>query len=258
MAKLTKSLKDKFDVLIKQLGEEASFSISDAVGVLKTKETTVRWVLWNLADQGKITRIGKGFYTFRPKFDPVSQPRLSTLAKKVRNVLQESGFQFFISGLDVLSIYMDHIPEKYPVLVFVDKDNIDEAHELLKSQKIYSIIGDKVPEYSKIYQIIPHEEITIVRPTKEFDYAKDEIAEQEKAFVDLYYEVTRASFPLSLGELSRIFLNMQRRNFINEKRLNKVAARRNLHHDIRYILNYKRISKHAFKFSETLKVFEKD
>ena len=136
MAKLTKSLKDKFDVLIKQLGEEASFSISDAVGVLKTKETTVRWVLWNLADQGKITRIGKGFYTFRPKFDPVSQPRLSTLAKKVRNVLQESGFQFFISGLDVLSIYMDHIPEKYPVLVFVDKDNIDEAHELLKSQKI--------------------------------------------------------------------------------------------------------------------------
>ena len=115
-----------------------------------------------------------------------------------------------------------------------------------------------MPEYSKIYQIIPHEEITIVRPTKEFDYAKDEIAEQEKAFVDLYYEVTRASFPLSLGELSRIFLNMQRRNFINEKRLNKVAARRNLHHDIRYILNYKRISKHAFKFSETLKVFEKD
>ena len=258
MAKLTKSLKDKFDVLSTQLGEESSFSVSDAVGVLKTKETTVRWVLWNLAEQGKITRIGKGVYTFRPKSDQVSLPHLSTLAKKVRKVLQESGLQFFISGLDVLSIYMDHIPEKYPVLVFVDKDNIDEAHELLKSQKIYSIIGNKVPEYSKIYWMIPFEDMTILRPTKEFDYAKNEIAELEKAFVDLYYEVSRASFPLSLGELGRIFLNMQRRNFLNETRLNKVAARRNLHHDIRYIMNYKRISEHAREFSEILKGSEKD
>jgi hypothetical protein len=30
-----------------------------------------------------------------------------------------------------------------------------------------------------------------------------------RACGDLYYEITRASFPLSMGELGRIFLNMQ-------------------------------------------------
>jgi hypothetical protein len=79
-----------------------------------------------------------------------------------------------------------------------------------------------------------------------------------QAFGNLYYEITRASFPHSMGELGRIFLNMQRRNFINETRLNKVAARRNLHHDIRYILNYKQISEHAHKFSDILDRLEKD
>lgn len=258
MAKFTKSLKDKFNILIKELGEESTFTVSDAVGVLKAKETTVRWILWNLADQGKIMRVGKGLYTFRPKFNQNLLPNLSDLAKKVREIFQESGFQFFISGLDILSSYMVHVPEKYPVLVFVDKNSIEEANELLMSKKINSVVGDSVPEYRKIYRVIPLEEMVILRPTKEFDYAKEGIVEQEKAFVDLYYEVTRASYPLSLGELGRIFLNMQRRSFINEKRLSKVAARRNLHHDIRFILDHKKISKYAFEFSEVLKRLDKE
>ena len=258
MTKFTKSLKDKFDILIKELGEKSAFTVSDAVGVLKAKEATARWVLWNLADQAKITRIGKGLYTFRPKFNQNLVPNLSDLAKKVRELFQESGFQFFISGLDILSGYMVHVPEKYPILVFVEKNSIEEANELLIGQKINSVIADRVSEYRKIYRVIPLEKMVILRPTKEFDYAKDGIVEPEKAFVDLYYEVTRASFPLSLGELGRIFLNMQRRSFINEKRLSKVAARRNLHHDIRFILDYKRISEYAFEFSEVLKRLDKE
>ena len=159
------------------------------------------------------------------------------MAKEVKKIFEEAGLEFFISGLDILAGYMTHVPEKYPVLVFVERENIDEAYELLKGQNIDSIIGDKVTEYKRIYRILPVDELTVLRPTQEFDFAKDGIAEQEKAFVDLYYEVTRASFPLSLEELGRIFLNMHRRIFINETRLSKVAIRRNLHHDVRYILN---------------------
>lgn len=258
MAKFTRSLKDKLNLLRKELGENSTFSVADAVGILKAKETTVRWVLWNLCDKGKIIRIGKGLYTFRSQVQQKSLPHLSTIAKGAKKIFEEAGFQFFISGLDILSGYMTHVPEKYPVLVFVEKVNIDEANELLKSQKIDSIIGDKISEYKKIYRIFPLNELTILRPTQEFDYSKDGIAEPEKAFVDLYYEVTRASFPLSLEELGRIFLNMHRRIFINEKRLSKVATRRNLHHDIRYILNYKRISPQAFEFAEILKRMERE
>jgi len=133
MAKLTKSLKDKFEKLSKELSKYPSFSVPDAIGVLKAKETTVRWVLWNLADQGKITRIGKGLYTLRPKFNQETQHHLSELARKVRKVLQESGFHFFISGIDILARYMVHVPEKYPVLVFVDRDVIEEADDVLET-----------------------------------------------------------------------------------------------------------------------------
>jgi hypothetical protein len=258
MGKFTRSLKNKLNLLLKELGENSTFTVADAVGVLKAKETTVRWVLWNLCDKGKIVRIGKGLYTFRSQVDQKSLPHLSTAAKEVKKIFDEEGLEFFISGLDILAGYMTHIPEKYPVLVFVEKENIDEANELLKGQNIDSIIGDKVTEYKKIYRILPLIELIILRPTREFDYSKDGIAEPEKAFVDLYYEVTRASFPLSLEELGRIFLNMQRRIFINEKRLSKVAIRRNLHHDIRYILNYKRISPHAFEFADILTRLERE
>ena len=258
MAKFTRSQKDKLNHLLKELGKNSTFTVADAVGVLKAKETTVRWVLWNLCDKGKIMRIGKGIYTFRSQVQQKILPHLSTIAKGVKKVFEESGIQFFISGLDILTGYMTHVPEKYPVLVFVERESIEEANELLKSQKIDSIIGDKVSEYKKIYRIFPFDELIILRPTKEFDYAKDGIAEPEKAFVDLYFEVTRASFPLSLEELGRIFLNMQRRSFINEKRLSKVAIRRNLHHDIRYILNYKRISLQAFEFAEILTRMERE
>ncbi len=258
MAKFTRSLKSKLYLLLKELGENSTFTVADAVGVLKAKETTVRWVLWNLCDKGKIMRIGKGLYTFRSQEYQKSLPHLSTLAKRVKKTFEEAGFKYFISGLDILAGYMTHVPEKYPVLVFVEKASIDEANELLIGQKIDSIIGDKVSDYKKIYRIFPLNELTILRPTQEFDYSKDGIAEPEKAFVDLYYEVTRASFPLSLEELGRIFLNMHRRIFINEKRLSKVAIRRNLHHDIRYILNYKRISPHAFEFADILKRLERE
>jgi len=33
---------------------------------------------------------------------------------------------------------MTHVPEKHPVIVFVEKESIEEANELLKSQKIDS------------------------------------------------------------------------------------------------------------------------
>jgi len=258
MEKLTKSLKEKLNLLLSELGENPAFTVADAVGVLKAKETTVRWVLWNLCDKGKIIRIGKGLYTFRSQGQHKSLPHLSAMAKEVKKIFEEAGLEFFISGLDILAGYMTHVPEKYPVLVFVGRENMDEAHDLLESQKIDSIIGDKVNEYKKIYRILPLSELTILRPTREFDYSKDGIAEPEKAFVDLYYEVTRASFPLSLEELGRIFLNMHRRIFINETRLSKVAIRRNLHHDVRYILNYKRISPHAFEFADILTRLEGD
>jgi len=79
------------NLLLKELGENSTFTVADAVGALKAKETTVRWVLWNLCDKGKIVRIGKGLYTFRSKVQQKSLPHLSTIAKGVKKIFEELG-----------------------------------------------------------------------------------------------------------------------------------------------------------------------
>ncbi len=258
MAKFTNFLKNNLRILITTLGKNNSFTVADAVGALEIKETTVRWTLWNLVDLGKIKRIGHGLYSFKSQEEKIAQPHLSSIARKVHSTLEESGILFFISGLDILVGYMTHIPETYPVLAFVEQNNIEDAQELLLRQKINSIINPTNNEYGNFRNLPSLGEIVILRKTKEFNYSFEGLAEPEKAFVDLYYEVTRAFYPLSLGELGRIFLNMRRRSFLNEKRLSKIAIRRSLHHDIRFIINHERISKHAYEFSNILKKLEKE
>ena len=258
MAKFTRFLKDKLNTLITKLGKNDTFTVSDAVSALEIKETTVRWTLWNLVDLGKIIRLGHGVYSLKHQEKQIARPQLSPLSHKVKSILEESGILFFISGLDILVGYMIHVPEKYPVLAFIEQTSIEDAQELLMKQKIDSIISPKINEFEKFRNLPSLGEIVILRKTKEFNYSHEGLAEPEKAFVDLYYEVTRASYPLSLGELGRIYLNMRRRGSLNEKRLSKIAIRRSLHHDIRFILNHKRISGHAFKFTKILKNLEKE
>ena len=258
MAKFTRFLKNKLNALTAKLGENDTFTVSDAVSVLEMKETSVRWTLWNLADLGKIVRLGHGVYSLRPQEKQIARPQLSPLARKAKSILEESGILFFISGLDILAGYMIHVPEKYPVMAFIEQTSIEDAQELLMVQKIDSIISPKINEFKKFRNLPSLGEIVILRKTKEFNYSYEGLAEPEKAFVDLYYEVTRASYPLSLGELGRIYLNMRRRGSLNDKRLSKIAIRRSLHYDIRFVLNYEKISEHAFEFTKILKNLEKE
>ncbi len=258
MAKFTKFLNDQLGLLTAKLKKNETFTVPDAVSALEKKESTVRWTLANLVDLGKIAHIGHGVYSLKPREKQMASPQLSLLARKVKSILEESGILFFISGLDILVGYMIHVPEKYPVLAFVEQTNIENSQELLTRQKIDSIINPKANEFEKFQNLPSLGEIVILRKTNEFNYSYEGLAEPEKAFVDLYFEVTRASYPLSLSELGRIYLNMQRRGSINEKRLSKIAIRRSLHHDIRFILNYMKISEHAFKFTKILKDLEKE
>ena len=45
---------------------------------------------------------------------------LSHPAEYVKDFLDETGFEYYISGLDILAKYMQHVPEQYSVIVFID------------------------------------------------------------------------------------------------------------------------------------------
>jgi hypothetical protein len=96
-------------------------------------------------------------------------------------------------------------------------------------------------------------ELALLIPTQEFAYAANGLASVEKAFVDLYYEVSRRNYPLSIQELVRIYLNMRRRMFLNTNRMVKIASRRNIQQDIRYIVAHDAITDAAMEFVDHLR-----
>lgn len=61
--------------------------------------------------------------------------------------------------------------------------------------------------------------------TDNFDYSNENIATIEKAFVDLYFSVTRNGYPVELQELVKIYQNLVRLGNIDKKKMIKVAEK---------------------------------
>ncbi len=246
-------LVDKAALLRERFQDKPDFTISDAVSVLQEKKSTLYWTLHKLTNSGYISRTGQGLYSFQNRKAESIQPILSTLASRILDVLKETGHDFFISGLDILTVFMDHVPETYPVLLFAGKSDVDEVADILLRNKIDVVPYANIKDYSTIRRMSSMGELALLIPTQEFTYEANGLATFEKAFVDLYYEVSRRDYPLSIQELVRIYLNMRRRMSLNTNRMVKIASRRNIQQDIRYIVEYDAITDAAMEFVNNLR-----
>jgi hypothetical protein len=246
-------LEDKAALLRERFQDKLDFTISDASSVLQEKQSTLYWTLHKLTQGGYISRTGQGLYSFQNRGAESIPPILSKLASRILDVLKETGHDFFISGLDILTVFMDHVPETYPVLLFVEKSDADEVADILSRNKIDVVSYGNIQDYSAIRRMSSVGELALLIPTQEFTYAANGLATFEKAFVDLYYEVSRRNYPLSIQELVRIYLNMRRRMSLNTNRMVKIASRRNIQQDIRYIVEHAAITDAAMEFVNNLR-----
>jgi len=246
-------LVDKAALLQERFQDRPDFTISDAASVLEEKQSTLYWTLHKLTSSGYISRTGQGLYSFQNREAESIQPILSRLAGRILDVLRETGHDFFISGLDILTVFMDHVPETYPVLLFSGKSDADEVADILSKNKIDVVPYANIKDYSTIRRMSSMGELALLIPTQEFTYAANGLATFEKAFVDLYYEVSRRDYPLSIQELVRIYLNMRRRMSLNKNRMVKIASRRNIQQDIRYIVEHDAITDAAMEFVDNLR-----
>jgi len=246
-------LDDKTALLRERFQDKPDFTISDAAAVLHEKQSTLYWTLHKLTQGGYISRIGQGLYSFQNRRAESIQPILSTLASRIFNVLGETGYDFFISGLDILTVFMDHVPETHPVLLFAGKSDVEEVADILSRNKIDVVPYANIKNYSALRRMSSVGELVLLIPTQEFTYATNGLAVFEKAFVDLYYEVSRRNYPLSIQELVRIYFNMRRRMSLNTNRMVKIASRRNIQQDIRYIVEHDAITDAAMEFVNNLR-----
>jgi len=246
-------LEDKAALLRERFQDKPDFTISDAAVVLHEKQSTLYWTLHKLTQGGYISRIGQGLYSFQNRGAESIQPILSTLASRILRVLGETGYDFFISGLDILTVFMDHVPETHPVLLFAGKSDVEDVADILSRNKIDVVPYANIKNYSALRRISSIGELVLLIPTREFTYAANGLAVFEKAFVDLFYEVSRRNYPLSIQELVRIYFNMRRRMSLNTNRMVKIASRRNIQQDIRYIVEHDAITDAAMEFVDNMR-----
>lgn len=240
------ALEEKLSILRSSFGNKSFFRVDDAREALEIKKSTLYWDLHNMVEKGYLTRVGRGKFTFSRNFQE-EKPLSSLLALKIHKLLQETGFQYYISGLDVLLKYMHHVPDHYPVVLFVDKESKEEIGFMLRQNGILAVNSDNIRGTDIFSELSILDNGVILHETSNFEYSGDGFATVEKAFVDLYIEVTRREFPVSLQELARIYENMESRGVIDKKILIQAAYNRSVHYDIRFIVESKNIHKAAFK-----------
>ncbi len=248
------ALEKKYELILQEFGKQANFYVDEVQKLFPDmKKSSLYWNMSKLVEKGYITRVRNGVYTFNQWRDkkPIY---LSESAVEIKEVLDETGFHYYISGLDILSKYMQHVPEQYPVLVFVEKEAKEEINDNLMHRGIEVVEPARVKEvHEKTILSGSNNAQAILYTTENFTYSKDGVASIEKAFVDLYFAISRNSYPLSLQELVRIYQNLSRLGHIDKKKMITVATKRNIHYDIRFIVESKFITEQAREFVKILR-----
>lgn len=253
MTKIT-ALEKKYMIIEKKLSGQATFYMEDVQAIFpESKPATIYWNLSKLVEAGYFKRVRKGVYAFN-EWKGKTKISLAEDARKVQDCLDELGFKYFVSGLDVLQRFMQHVPEQYPIILFAEKTAHEEivnnlvadSFHIVKTSEIQQQYEDAVLTGNNTKQIIVYD-------TENFDYENDGVATIEKAFVDLYYSVTRNGYPLSLQELARVYQNLVRLGNIDKKKLITVSTKRNLQSDIRLIVETPYITDEAMQFATILR-----
>ena len=247
------ALENKYYRIVEELGEQQSFFFDEVQAVFPDmKKSSLYWNLSKLVDGGYLKRIRNGVYAFNEWKDKKSIS-ISGIAEKIRDIMDETGFDYYISGVDILRKYMLHVPEQYPVILFIEKEAKDEIKTVLKESDFEVAEPLQVREMNEKYiytgQNAPW---VVLYMTENFDFAADGLALFEKAFVDLYFAVTRNGYPVALQELVRIYESLTRLGNIDKKKMISVAMKRGIQYDIRFIVESKFITEAAMKFVDIL------
>lgn len=248
------SLAVKYQIILENLGNQQIFYFDEAETLFPDmKKTYLYWILSKLVEEGYLKRIRNGVYTFN-EWREKKSISISMDAQKIRDVLDETGFDYYISGVDVLQKYMQHVPEQYPVMLFIEKEAKEEIKTILRSNGFDSVEAIQTKEMYERYSFTGTDTSwVILYQTESFEFAEDGVATIEKAFVDLFYAVSRNGYPLALQELVRVYENLVRLGSIDQKRMITVATRRGIQYDIRYIVESKFITENAKRFVELLR-----
>lgn len=238
------------DIIIEQLrkrfGKRISFSRQELYAFYTEfkpdlKETTFRWIIYNLKEKQIITSISRGLFTL--SFKPFFKPAPDKSEKKIFTVIEKqfTALKFCIWSTRIVSEFMLHVPVKHITILQVEKEALEPVYDFLKTQRLGDIFIQ--PEEKEIERYIYESDKAIVllplvskSPLQKVN--KVRTTTLEKLIVDLYSN--KKLFAAFQGsELAHIVNTAYNRYAIDFTTLFHYANRRRKDVDLRIFLKDK-------------------
>ncbi|MEM9338681.1 MAG: DUF6577 family protein [Bacteroidota bacterium] len=243
--KLSKIAQDKLhiDDLRNHFRDQLKFSTNELTGFYRLKEpdvkkTTINWRIYNLVQDGILTRIGRGKFAVGAgrTYYPELTTRQVSLFKKLK-----AEFPFIsicIWSTSVINEFMLHQPGRFYQLIEVEKDGIESLFYFLKDKSI-SVYIDPSPELIRRY-LIDEKEPWIVKslvseaPTQELNEVSTITI--EKMLVDIFCDPIIFSAQQG-SEMDQIFKEAFEKYAISESKMLRYASRRRKKSELDNYLN---------------------
>ena len=196
---------------------------------------TVAWHLHEELVKGHVARRSHGIYVLPsgiPKSDE-RQTNIPDLSRAAYAVLRESGFDFYLSGLDGLNGLSFSVDGNYPVIVCTKRGNVKDIQLLL--MRHFDLAATE-EDFFNFDDVAKRRIQFLVLSSDDFSLQREDFAFAEKAFVDLYYAVTRLEYPLSVSELPHVLSLLTP----NAYRFRRATKDRGLSDELNFLLSYNR------------------
>lgn len=211
----------------------------------EVKETTIRWRIYNLKENGIIRAIDKTWFSLAilPPFLPVLENRQKEIFGRVTK--EFPGIKACIWSTKWIHEFMLHQPGRSFSILEVEKGSEEIVFNHLLITKMRNILLRPDPDQLDKY-ISPNSDTVVVRPLiskspvqKIGTYTVPLI---EKILVDLYAD-TKLFTLFQGGELEFIFSSVLEKYSVNETRMLNYAARRGKKQDLALFIE--RLTNHS-------------
>ena len=231
------------DVLVTALKEKGCLTTQEIYSLFSDMNPrTVSWHLHEELGKGTVVRQKHGEYVLSASI-PEQGERFSNipeLSRKAHEMLCSSGYDFYLSGLDCMNGLGFRVDGSYPVIVCTRANTVKDVQLFLMREFDLAITED---EFDLLADPAVRNRIQfVVLSAEDFSLQKDGFAYAEKAFVDLYYCVTRLEYPLSVSELPHVLSLIVPNAF----RFRRATRDRGLSNELNFLLSYNKSFVKAF------------
>ena len=205
------------------------------------KETTFRWIIFNLKKQQLIASVSRGLFTL--SFKPFFTPEPNKSEKKIFSIIEKQfpTLKFCIWSTRIVSEFMLHVPAKHITILQAEKEALEPIYDFLKEQKSGNIFIQ--PEEKEIERYIYESNkaiilLSLVSKSPLQKVSKVYTITLEKLIVDLFSD--KKLFSAFQGsELAHIVNTAYNRYSIDFTTLFHYASRRRKDVELRKFLNDK-------------------